>query len=45
MIDNVYINCDRCIMIMMMMMITIIAFERINMIILKDTNMMILMKI
>ena len=45
MIDNVYINCDRCIATMIMMIITIMAFKNINIITLKDISMVTLMRI
>ena len=36
MIDKMYINCDRCIIIIMMMIITTLTFKKMNMMILKD---------
>ena len=40
-----HINCDRCIAMMIMMIITIITLKGISIIILKGINIMILMRI
>ena len=45
MIDNVYINYDRCIATMIMMIMTIIASKDMNIITLKNMSMMALMRI
>ena len=45
MINNVHINCDRCIATMIMMIITIITPKGMDIMTLKDINMMTLMRI
>ena len=41
MIDNVYINYDRCIAMMIMMIMMIITLKSMNIMILRDINMII----
>ena len=45
MIDSVYINCDRCIATMIMMIIMIMTFKNISIMILRGISIIILMRI